>query len=132
MFRIEDASFHESSRARVLMCSTNTGTKIVARISPSTSWYTMFGIEFARLYVSGSFDSVTPIAHAITAIRPKPVRRDRAVPMLIARVARAREGPFSSGMWPIVGPSFAGNVEEGSREDISARVSAHDRPGGCP
>ena len=56
----------------------------------------MLGIEFARLYVSGSFDSTPPMAHAITARRRNPVILDSAVPALITAVARVSED-FSSG-----------------------------------
>jgi len=48
-FKTVDASSHDSSRSRVVMYSTNTGTNTVARISPRMSWYTMFGSWFARL-----------------------------------------------------------------------------------
>src|SRR5258706_15552947 len=90
-FRMVEASVHDSSRSRVVMNSTKIGTKIVARISPSTSWYTMFGIWFARLYVSGSLDSTPPIAHAMIDKRRNPVTRDIAVPALITAVARASD-----------------------------------------
>src|SRR5437879_6300355 len=92
----------------------------------------MLGNELARLYVSGSFDSVTPIAHAMTAMRPKPVTRESAVPMLIATVARASDGPASS--VAAEGGTSSGPVRggEGSSEDIRARVSAAECPGGGP
>src|SRR5258708_7556075 len=53
-FRMVEASVHDSSRSRVVMNSTKIGTTIVARISPSTSWYTMLGISFAKLYGAGA------------------------------------------------------------------------------
>src|SRR5437763_3998822 len=92
----------------------------------------MLGNELARLYVSGSFDSVAPIAHAMTAMRPKPVTRESAVPMLIATVARASDGPAS--FVGADGGTSSGPVTggEGSSEDIRARVSAADRRGGGP
>src|SRR5579864_1081213 len=89
----------------------------------------MFGIEFARLYVSGNLDSVAPMAHAITAMRPNPVKRDSAVPMLIANVARASDGAASEAGIASSGPVRGG---DGSREDIRARVSAGERSGGRP
>src|SRR5438270_8782599 len=92
----------------------------------------MLGNELARLYVSGSFDSVAPIAHAITAMRPNPVTRESAVPMLIASVARASDGPGSSVDAAIEASSGPTTGADGSSDDISARVSATTGAGGGP
>src|SRR5262249_18701771 len=71
----------------------------------------MFGIVLARLYVSGSFVSAPPIAHAITARRRKPVTRESAVPTLITAVARVSVVPSS----PVRGTlSFARGSGDGS------------------